>query len=135
MGETTPLADIVKLMEANDMRGVPVLRGRDVVGIVARADIVKALTLAGPGPPVPSTDAAIGARLHAELARCSWGPEGITLTVTDGRVQLYGSFPDERIRHAIRVVAENVPGVVSVTDHLNYIDPDHMAGLDGARMA
>jgi len=130
VAETTPLGDVVALMQARHLARVPVLHLGHVVGIIARADLVKALARVLHGPsPVAREDGAIGAQLHAELARASWMPGStvVTLTVTDGRVQLYGSFPDAHIRQAIRVVAENVPGVRSVTDHLDYVDPASVA--------
>ena len=41
----------------------------------------------------------------------------------DGVVDLNGVILDEKEREALRVVAENVPGVRSVEDHLVWIEP------------
>jgi osmotically-inducible protein OsmY len=38
-------------------------------------------------------------------------------------VHLSGTLLDERHRGAIRVAAENIPGVKAVEDHLVWIDP------------
>jgi osmotically-inducible protein OsmY len=43
--------------------------------------------------------------------------------VKDGAVELYGTIIDERERAALRVLAENQPGVTAVRDHLVWIEP------------
>jgi osmotically-inducible protein OsmY len=43
--------------------------------------------------------------------------------VKDGHVTLDGTIFDERERDAIRVCAENQPGVRGVTDQLIWVDP------------
>jgi CBS-domain-containing membrane protein len=122
--ETASLNEIVTLMENRRIKRVPVLRGQAIVGIVSRGDLVKALGRLLQIRAAPLGDAAIAERLHATLAASVWSPQNVTLTVTDGRVQLYGTLFDERYRNAIRVAAENVPGVVSVADHLIYVEPN-----------
>jgi CBS domain-containing protein len=43
VGETTPIADIADLLARRKIRRLPVMRGGKVVGIVSRANIVRAL--------------------------------------------------------------------------------------------
>jgi osmotically-inducible protein OsmY len=43
--------------------------------------------------------------------------------VHDGVVELWGVIVDERQREALKVAAENVPGVKAVKDHLVWIEP------------
>jgi osmotically-inducible protein OsmY len=38
-------------------------------------------------------------------------------------VQLSGTITDERQRQALRVAAENVPGVKNVGEYLTWVDP------------
>ena len=131
--ETTAIRDIVTLLQARHIDRVPVLRGRDIVGIVARADLVRGLgsildthhTLLHPA----TDDLAIRTRLQSALDRAAWAPKGITFTVTDGRVHLYGSVADDRDRLAVQVAAEDVPGAVSVTDHMVDAKKDPYAYL------
>jgi osmotically-inducible protein OsmY len=42
----------------------------------------------------------------------------INVVVCDGVVELWGAIVDERQREALKVAAENVPGVKEVKDHL-----------------
>jgi hypothetical protein len=38
-------------------------------------------------------------------------------------VELWGVITDDRARDAFKVLAENVPGVTAVRDHLAWIEP------------
>jgi CBS-domain-containing membrane protein len=121
----TPLDEIVELMERHRIKRVPVLEGEKLVGIVSRADFLRALawrlgeqSAAAPG------DAEIRERLLAELAKVSWVPrDGVGITVENGVVDLNGVILDEKEREALRVAAENVPGVRAVEDHLVWVEP------------
>ena len=43
--EETPVADIAVLLETNRIKRVPVLRGGKLIGIVSRANLVRALAM------------------------------------------------------------------------------------------
>jgi len=47
----------------------------------------------------------------------------INVVVCDGVVELCGAIVDERQREALKVAAENVPGVKEVKDHLAWVEP------------
>ena len=49
--------------------------------------------------------------------------DGIAITVENGVVDLNGVILDEKERAALRVAAENVPGVRAVEDHLVWVEP------------
>jgi CBS-domain-containing membrane protein len=123
--EDTPLEQIVELMERHQIKRVPVMRGREVVGIVTRANLLRAL--AGVAREVPrsaTNDAAIRERLLAELGKQPWAPIAqLNILVRNGVVQLWGTIFDERQREAIRVAAENILGVKAVEDHLVWVEP------------
>jgi len=122
--EDAPLEDIVKLMEKRQIKRVPVVRGRQLMGIVSRANLLHALAgvVREVGPTVQS-DEAIRALLLAELGKQSWAPVAlIDPIVRNGVVELWGSITDERERQALVVAAENVPGVKAVRDHLVWVD-------------
>ena len=53
-----------------------------------------------------------------------WTPvSAIDVTVRNGVVQLLGTITDERQRQALRVAAENIPGVRKVEDYLTWVEP------------
>jgi CBS-domain-containing membrane protein len=132
--EETPLDEIVQLMERRRIKRLPVLDGDALVGIVTRADLLRALARALEEPPdAPHDDDDILQRIMAELRKAAWMPrDGLTITVTDGIVELDGVILDEKEREALRVVAENAPGVKAVEDHLVWIEPVSGTVIDSA---
>jgi CBS domain-containing protein len=121
----TALKEIVELMERHRIKRVPVLEGEVMVGILSRADLLRGLAGALEAAPVAATsDEEIRERILAELARAAWVPrDGIAITVENGVVDLNGVILDEKERGALRVAAENVPGVKAVEDHLVWVEP------------
>ena len=121
----TPLDEIVALMERRRIKRVPVLDGDVPVGIVSRADLLRALARSLEVQPVAvAGDDEIRERILAELAKVSWAPrDGLAITVVDGVVGLDGVILDEKERDALRVAAENVPGVRAVEDRLVWVEP------------
>ena len=127
--EDTPLDVVVSLLEERRIKRLPVVRSGVVVGIVSRANLLHALaSLARVQPIQARTDAAIREQIYAELDRQRWMPKDfINIVVREGEVELWGTILDERARQAVRVAAENVPGVKHVSDHLVWVEP--MSGM------
>jgi CBS domain-containing protein len=125
VGEDTSLEAIVDLMERYRIKRVPVLRGREVVGIVTRSNLMHAMvSLARSAPAAPKDDATIREKLLAEMQKEPWAPTAmVNVVVRDGIVELWGVIVDERQRNALKVAAENIAGVKAVKDHLVWIEP------------
>jgi CBS domain-containing protein len=124
--EETGLEDIVALMEKRHVKRLPVLRGRQIVGIVSRADILRALAgrMAHAVVSGGATDEAIREAILAELQNQPWsGRDTIDVSVAEGVVHFRGAIFDERERRALHVAAENVPGVKGIEDHVVYVEP------------
>jgi osmotically-inducible protein OsmY len=67
---------------------------------------------------------AIRQQLLAECEQQSWAPAPpIDVVVKDGVVELWGSFTKGSQAEALKVCAENIPGVKSVVSHLTWIEP------------
>jgi osmotically-inducible protein OsmY len=47
----------------------------------------------------------------------------VNVIVRNGVVELWGMIIDERQRDALKVAAENIPGVKAVKDHLVWFEP------------
>ena len=122
VSDDTDLADIATLLETKRIKRVPVMRNGKVVGIVSRANLVRALA-ATTGAPMPAADAddrAIRARLLAELEKQPWATKlwAQDVLVNNGVVHLwFGSDEPLERRQAARVAAENVPSVRGVEEH------------------
>ena len=69
-------------------------------------------------------DVEIRRQILAELANQKWSlPSLINVVVRSGKVDLWGTITDERMRKALIVAAENVPGVKIVRDHTAWVEP------------
>jgi len=123
VSEDTPLDEVVGLMEKRHVKRLPVMRGDKLIGIVTRQNLLRAVAgSAAPGGP-SETDTAIRDRLLEEIKREPWAPVSIWPEVTNGRVRLIGTVYDDRQREALRVLAENLPGVKAIEDELVWIEP------------
>ena len=124
VGEEAALDEIVKVMEKRRIKRLPVVRDGKLVGIVSRANLLRALaSLAREVEPPARDDATIRNWLVADLEQRAWAPLAlIDIVVRNGIVELWGTITDERQRQAIVVAAENIPGVKGVRDHLVWID-------------
>jgi CBS-domain-containing membrane protein len=121
--EDTELEKIVDLMEKNNVKRLPVIRGDQIVGIVSRANLLQAVaSLARQIPDPTADDDHIRNRVIDALAKNDWCPFGLSVIVRDGIVHLSGVITEERSRQAAIVAAENVAGVNKVHDHLCWVD-------------
>jgi CBS domain-containing protein len=122
--EGAPLQDAVAVMLRRHIKRLPVVADGKLVGIVSRADLLRAFAERAAIAAAPLTDAEIAARVRQQLDAQPWGGHGqIGAEVTDGVVTMSGTVTDERTRTAARVLAENVPGVKRVVDRLVWIEP------------
>ena len=122
----SPLADIVRIMEQKHFRRVPVVDGEQLVGVVSRSDLVRVLgTLLAKEALPNKSDREIRACILTEMQRHRWAPgRNVQVTVINGIVELHGEIFDERMRSAMRVIAEAIPGVRAVEDDLTLVDPN-----------
>jgi CBS-domain-containing membrane protein len=125
VNEDTNIEDIVELMERRRIKRVPVLRKKNVVGMVTRSNLMHAMvSLARVEPKSAKDDASIREILLAEMQKESWAPAAmVNVVVRDGVVELWGVIIDERQRAGLKVAAENIPGVRAVKDHLVWLEP------------
>jgi CBS-domain-containing membrane protein len=125
VAEDTALEDIVELMERHRIKRLPVVRGRKVVGIVTRSNLMHAMVSLARAVPAPAQDdAAIRDSLLAVIEKEKWAPAAmVNVIVHDGVVELWGAVLDDRQRAALKVAAENTAGVKAVKDHLVWVEP------------
>ncbi len=130
VGSDDPVADLIEVMERRRIKRVPVIDEGRLIGIVSRANLVHALVRNLPRPDSASitSDEAIREQIQAEIAKQPWGPRAsVDVRVENGIVELRGAVTDDRERPALRVLAENIPGVKEVRDRLTWVEP--LSGL------
>jgi CBS domain-containing protein len=121
--QTASLEEAVDLMNRHRIKRLPVLAEGRLVGILARADLLRALAPLLKTPAKPASDQEIRDFILAELGREAWAPlASIDVEIHNGVVALRGALSDERQRDAIKVIAENAPGVTAVHDHMIWVE-------------
>ena len=129
VSEKTSLDEVVQVMEKHRIKRLPVMRGERLVGIVSRANLLHALAAtAREVAPTLSDDEKIRERLVSEETKQSWAPPVQTnFIVRNGVVHMWGIVTNEHQRQALKVMAENIPGVKAVRDHIVWVEP--MSGI------
>lgn len=119
VAEDTPLARAAGLLAWHRIGRVPVLRSERLVGIISRADVVRAIAAHSRSVEAldTQTDESIRQRLVAELERQPWWhSQWSNVFVSEGIVSYRGLVEGDAERQAARVAAENVSGVRGVED-------------------
>jgi len=126
--DTAELAEIAMLLETKRIKRVPVVRDGKLVGIVSRANLVRALaaTKSQPTTDADSDDRTIREKLLSELKGQKWFEMqewfkiwAADIIVRDRVVHFWLSHDQsEEERRALRVAAENIAGVRRVEEHI-----------------
>ena len=125
--ELASLGEITDLMETRRIKQVPIVHDGKIVGIVSRGDLLQVLASGG-ATTAAEAGRLIRERLLAELRRQEWAKSAESnVVVSNGVVHFWGTVGSEEERKALRVVAENIPGVRGIEDHTvsapRYVSP------------
>jgi osmotically-inducible protein OsmY len=114
------LADIADILESRAIKRVPVVDKGRLVGIISRADLLRALTSGAKSPAKGAPDDhAIRESLRTRMRAEPWVQSlYINTVVENGIVSIYGIVGSAQQRQALRVLAETVPGVREVKDDM-----------------
>lgn len=126
VAEDTPAAEIAKVLDARGVRRVPVLRDGKLVGIVSRADLLRAVLQAlRPAEHGAASDARIEHEIRGRMREEPWADtHWASVQVRDGVVELHGFCRSDAVRRALRVLAEQVAGVRRVEDLMEEMPYD-----------
>ncbi|MFI7542449.1 HPP family protein [Actinoplanes sp. NPDC049599] len=101
----TDVAEVAEVMLQNDVRSLPVLDARTVVGIISRRDILRALV---------RSDGLLTREVQHRLDEYADGRRRWTATVEGGVATVAGDFDDETERTVVTVLTRTVAGVSAV---------------------
>jgi CBS-domain-containing membrane protein len=118
--EDADLSEIANTLEKRRVKRLPVVRDGKLVGIISRADIVKALSQSEPQPGRPiSSDTGLEEALLAKIREQDWlDGSFLNVSVQNGVVELNGFIPSAEQRRALHVLVDEVDGVQKVEDRL-----------------
>jgi len=118
--ESTTVEEVVRLMEEHGIRRVPVVKDGKMVGLISRADLLRAVLRPQTSVPAHQDDAAIMRSVIARMREQPWVDNFWTCPhVERGKVTLYGFVRSEAVRHGFGVLVRDVPGVSTVEDKMD----------------
>jgi len=124
-GEHTEVREIARLMKQRNIKRVPILRDGKLVGLVSRSNLLLGLLSRQPLGDATASDEEIKERIEKEIRRIGAIVGPTTNVVVDkGVVHLWGYVRSAETRDAMRVAAENVPGVRRVEHALGLMPND-----------
>ncbi|WP_376960206.1 CBS domain-containing protein [Azospirillum sp. A26] len=123
--ESASPEEVVRVMETRRIKRVPVVRRGALVGIISRANLLRALASVSPETPAAAADDRdLKDRVTAAVKELSWESRSHdAIVVRNGVVQLWGFVSSGSQRDALRVAAERVPGVKAVENNIQVVDP------------
>jgi predicted transcriptional regulator len=116
----TDLAVVADVLDAHKIRRVPVTDKGKLVGIISRADIIRALAQAKVPIPVASVgNGALQKAIQDEIKKQSWiNATYVSFMVNNGVVELMGFVDTVEQQSALQVLVEGVPGVKKVVGNV-----------------
>lgn len=120
VAEHTELKEIADTLENRKIKRLPVLRDGKLVGIISRADLVRALSQAPVTKPTePESDDALQRRLVEKMRAQDWLDDTfLNVSVRNGVAELRGFIGTAEQRRALRVLIEETTGIRQVDDQL-----------------
>jgi len=121
VGPETSLAGAARLLEERHIKRVPVVENGRLVGILSRADLLRAMaSRPGEADQAPRRDdRELRERLERELLQAGLDVHPyVNVVVSDGTIHLWGLVGSRAEAEALELAARNVAGNVPVDSHL-----------------
>jgi CBS domain-containing protein len=119
VGPDAQLTEVVRLMERHRVKRLPVTENGRLVGIVTRADLLRALVTRAGATPAAASDRDLHDRIDRMLRGEDWAASAyVNVTVENGVAQLWGTVESPAQREALVIAVRGVPGVKGVEPHL-----------------
>jgi len=126
--EDTPLPELAALMTRHHVKRLPIVRDGAVVGIVSRADLLRALVALHSHRGIEGGRFGRDDQIRRDIAAACQGrnwslAKQLDVVVSGGVAHLWGVAPSEIVRKAYEAAAGNVPGVRAVEVHMHVVPP------------
>lgn len=123
--EDADLSEVADILDSHGIRRVPVVKEGRLIGIVSRADIVRALVqVEVSAPAARPDDSSLQTAILKEIRSQSWlSARSVSVTVKDGVAELWGLVDSEDEKKALHVLVEAIDGVQGIEDHVRLYPP------------
>lgn len=120
VSDKADVGEVASVLDANNIKRVPVIRDGKLIGIISRGDLVRALSQRPSAQSAAQIDdAAVQKRLTVSMRRQDWlNSSYLNTSVKDGVVQLYGFAESQQQRDALVVLVKEQTGVKDVVDNI-----------------
>lgn len=120
VADEADIAEVAGVLSAHGVKRLPVIRDGNLVGIITRTDVMRALgKLEGSKPVAGSENVALQKAVLDKMRALSWLDTAyVNVEVVKGVVRLTGFIGSEDQRRALRVLAEEVVGTHNVKDEM-----------------
>ncbi|HWL69286.1 MAG TPA: CBS domain-containing protein [Geminicoccus sp.] len=127
--ENTTAERAARMLEEHKIRRLPVLREGQLVGMVSRTDLLRALFPSpANGITFATSDDSIRSAILASMRQQPWATAPLlSFEVGGGVVELRGYHRSEATRRALSVLIWEVPGVTRVLDNATEMPPNSMS--------
>lgn len=114
------LAQAAEHLECKHIKRMPIVKDDRLVGILSRADLIRALAIHYvPRETPPADEAALRDRFYEELTQASIAPSTMINAITDKHtIYLWGMVDTETEKMAVEALARQLPGVKGVENNL-----------------
>ena len=118
--EDTQLDAVVQLMQTRNVKRLPVVRAGKVIGIISRANLMRALvSIHREAHGAAKDEAKIRERILDDIAEQVWAAEVVVdVVLHNGVADLWGTVSKTEQAKALRVLVESTPGVKRVEHYL-----------------
>jgi CBS domain-containing protein len=120
VADEADVAEVAGILNAHGVKRLPVIRYGNLVGIITRTDVMRALgKLEGSKPVAGRDNVALQKAVLDKMRALSWLDSAyVNVEVVNGVVRLTGFIGSEDQRRALRVLAEEVVGAHNVKDEM-----------------
>lgn len=114
-----PIESAALILDQHRIRRLPVVADGQLVGIVSRGDLIKALATAPTREETPHPDEQLIREMTDRLSREPWvSNRGILVQASNGVLSLWGIVATEREKSALETMARTIPGSKGIESHL-----------------
>lgn len=127
--EDTSIEHVARIIEEKGVRRVPVVRDGKLVGVVSRADLIRAMIMPAASLTADAPDERIRRDVLKAMRDQPWVDTFYLFAdVRDGIVTFHGFCRSDEVKQALRVLAEEIEGVKGVSIETD-IPPPFLLGV------